>query len=133
MSAKSLAQCLEWAHQRPDPEGDIADAVTRLRRYERAAKLAYGDAEHEALVTGQTDAEDARFWNQTWSSALIASGANPADILGELHWVETLYHRMAKLAYGTPAHLNMMRYADAHRGALFDKLGLSPMVRTEQE
>lgn len=133
MSAKSLAQCLEWAHQRPDPEGDIADAVTRLRRYERAAALAYGDPEHEALVTGQTDSEDARVWNQTWSSSLIASGADPADILGELHWVETLYQRMAKLSYGAPAHLNMMRYADAHRSALFDKLGLSPMVRTEQE
>jgi hypothetical protein len=35
--------------------------------------------------------------------------------------------------YGTPAHLNTMRYAEAHRSALFDKLGRSPIVRTEQE
>ncbi|MDB5543816.1 MAG: hypothetical protein JWO64_965 [Hyphomicrobiales bacterium] len=133
MSAKSLAQCLEWAHKQPDPEGDIADAVIRLRRYEQAAALAYGDPAHEYLVTGKTDPEDARAWNQTWSSAWVASGADPADILGELHWVETLYERMARLDYGTPAHLNTMRYAEAHRSALFDKLGLSPMVRTEQE
>jgi hypothetical protein len=133
VSAKSLAQCLEWAHKRLDPEGDIADAVTRLRRYEVAAALAYGDPAHEGLMTGRTDPEDARAWDQAWSSAWLASGANPADILGELHWVETLYDRMARLTYGMPAHLNAMRYADAHRGALFDKLGLSPMVRTEQE
>jgi hypothetical protein len=133
VSAKSLAQCLEWAHKQLDPEGDIADAVIRLRRYEQAAPLAYGDPAHEHLVTGKTDPEDAGVWNQTWSSAWIASGADPADILGELHWVETLYERMARLTYGTPAHLNTMRYAEAHRSALFDKLGLAPMVRTEQE
>ena len=133
MSAKSLAQCLEWAHQRPDPEGDLADAVIRLRRFERAAALAYGDPEHESLMQGRTGSEEPQAWNQTWSSAWVASGANPADILGELHWVETLYERMARLTYGMPAHLNAMRYADAHRSALFDKLGLSPMVRTEQD
>lgn len=133
MSQKSLAQCLEWAKGRSDPEGDIADAVTRLRRYELASALPYGDPKHEALMTGQTDTRDADAWDQTWSSRWIARGAKPSDILGELHWVETLYERMARLNYGMPAHLNAMRYAEAHRAALFDKLGLAPMVRTEQE
>jgi hypothetical protein len=133
VTAKSLAQCLEWARQRPDPEGDIANAVIRLRRYERASALAYGDPQHEALLTARTNAEDALAWDQTWSSAWVARGTPPADILGELHWVETLYERMTRLPYGTPAHLNSMRYAEAHRSAVFDKLGLVPMVRTEQE
>jgi hypothetical protein len=133
VSAKSLSQCLEWARGRADPEGDIADAVTRLQRFERANALAYGDAAHEKLISGRTDAEDPAAWLTTWSSTWIARGAEPADILGELHWVETLYERMARLTYGTPAHLNAMRYADAHRASLFDKLGLSPMERTEQE
>ncbi len=133
MSAKSLSQCLDWARGRADPEGDIADAVTRLQRFERAAKLVYGDAAHEQLIGDKTDSDDPDSWLQTWSSSWIARGADPTDILGELHWVETLYDRMMRLPYGTPAHLNAMRYADAHRGSLFDKLGLSPMVRTEQE
>lgn len=133
VSAKSLSQCLEWARGRADPEGDIADAVTRLQRFERASALVYGDGEHEKLISDKTDSEDPGAWLQTWSSSWIARGADPADILGELHWVETLYDRMLRLPYGTPAHLNAMRYADAHRSSLFDKLGLSPMERTEQE
>jgi hypothetical protein len=133
VSAMSLSQCLEWARGRADPEGDVADAVTRLKRFERAATLVYGDNAHEKLITERTDVEDPAAWLQTWSSSWIARGADPADILGELHWVETLYERMGRLPYGTPAHLNAMRYADAHRASLFDKLGLSPMERTEQE
>ena len=39
VSAMSLSQCLEWARGRADPEGDVADAVTRLKRFERAATL----------------------------------------------------------------------------------------------
>ena len=38
--------------------------------------------------------------------------------------METLFERMARIDYGTPAHLNTMRYAEAHRSALFDKLGV---------
>ena len=133
VSAKSLSQCLEWARGRADPEGDLADCITRLQRFERASALTYGDHEHEQLISGTTDSEDPSAWLQTWSSSWIARGADPADILGELHWVETLYERMSRLTYGTPAHLNAMRYADAHRSALFDKLGLTPMERTEQE
>jgi hypothetical protein len=133
LSAKSLAQCLDWARTRADQEGDIADAVTRLQHFERAAHLTYGDDDHEQLISSLTNTEDPGSWLQTWSSAWIARGANPADILGELHWVESLYERMNRLPYGTPAHLNMMRYAEAHRSALFDKLGLSPMVRAKQD
>ncbi len=133
MTQMSLAQCLVWARERPDPEGDIADTVTRMRRFERATALAYGDPEHEALMTGQTDAEDPGVWDQTWGSSWIARGTAPSDILGELHWVQTLYERMARMPYGTPQHLNAMRYAEAHRSALFNKLGLTPMVRTEQD
>ena len=132
MTSKSLAQCLEWARGRTDPEGDIANAVITLRRYERATEFTYGRAEHEDLLSN-AGVEHASDWSETWTSTWLASGADPADILGEMHWVETLYTRMARLPYRSPQHFNAMRYAEAQRESLFDKLGLAPLVRTEQE
>jgi hypothetical protein len=133
VTTKSLAQCIEWARGRTDPEGDLADAVIAMRRYERAAALPYGSAQHETML-GETSIQDELAdWTETWTSTWIATGADPADVLGELHWVESLFRRMQRLPYGSPQHLNALRYADAHRVALFDKLGLAPMVRTEQE
>lgn len=132
MTTKSLTQCLEWARGRTDPEGDIADAVIAMRRFERAAALPYGSAQHESMLGETSLAEDLADWKSTWTSTWLASGADPADVLGELHWVETLYARVLRQPYGSPTHMNALRYAEAHRVALFDKLGLAPLQRTEQ-
>jgi hypothetical protein len=129
VTTKSLVQCLEWARGRTDPEGDLADAVIGMRRYERAAALPYGTAQHETMLGETSPAEDLADWTQTWTSTWLATGADPAEVLGELHWVETLFARMQRLPYGSPQHMNALRYADAHRVALFDKLGLAPVSR----
>ena len=133
MTTKSLAQCIEWARGRSDPEGDLADAVIAMRRYERAAALPYGSAQHETMLGEMSLQDELADWRETWTSSWIGTGADPADVLGELHWVESLFARLKRMPYGSPQHLNALRYAEAHRVSLFDKLGLAPLQRTAQQ
>ncbi len=117
----SSTQAREWARTRPEPVTDLIGILARLRQFERADRLYYGEDEHRyAIETGgelfvATDADWAR------------RNDDPVSELGEFRWVLNQFERAARQAYGSPTHCNALEYANSRRHALFEMAGLKPL------